>query len=226
MKLTDKQAILFDLDGTLIDSVPDLTLAVNEMLKALGRATFDEATIRYWVGNGAQTLVKRALSSNREIDEEAFDDALFERALALFLDAYSKHLAEATRPYPHVMETLAVLKKRGYRMAIVTNKPYALTEPILKNLEMADYFAFWLGGDSLPLKKPDPAPLLHACDRLDMPVTDTVMVGDSKNDILAANACGMESVGVTYGYNYGEDIRKYEPTCVIDDFAALAEVLG
>jgi phosphoglycolate phosphatase len=226
LKLTDKQAILFDLDGTLIDSVPDLALAVNEMLKALGRKTFDEATIRYWVGNGAQTLVKRALSGNREIDEEAFDDTYFNKALSLFLDAYRTHLAKITHIYPHVMETLDVLKKREYVMAIVTNKPYEFVAPILNNLGMTDYFACWLGGDSLPLKKPDPAPLLYACKKLESSVAHTVMVGDSKNDILAANACGMESVGVTYGYNYGEKIDKYGPTVVIDDFAMLLEVLA
>ncbi len=225
MKLTDTESILFDLDGTLIDSVPDLAWAVNRMLSTLGRETFDEETIRYWVGNGAQTLVMRALSGKREIDEEAFDEESFNRALALFLDAYRAHLSKSTCPYPHVIETLDELKKRDYKMAIVTNKPYEFVAPILGNLGMKEYFAFWLGGDSLLLKKPDPAPLLYACEKLKISVENTVMVGDSKNDILAANACGMQSVGVTYGYNYGENIEKYGPSVVIDDFAMLLEVL-
>ena len=225
MKFHDKTLILFDLDGTLIDSVPDLTLAVNEMLSALGRENFSEETVRYWVGNGAQTLVKRALLGKREIDE-AVDDALFEKALSLFLDFYGKHLAEATVTYPHVEETLRSLKRRGFRLAVITNKPFAFVGPILQGLGMEGLFELVLGGDSLPQKKPDPAPLLHACRTLDVPATEALMVGDSKNDILAAKAAGIQSIGVTYGYNYGEDIAVYGPDAVVDDLADIPDLLG
>ena len=225
MKFTDKKVIHFDLDGTLIDSVPDLALAVNEMLQALDRETFSEDTIRYWVGNGAQTLVKRALLGKREIENETIDESYFKEAHRIFLKAYARHLCEATRPYPHVIETLHALRDKGYRLSIITNKPVQFVKPILQGLGLNDLFETCLGGDSLEQKKPDPMPLLHACKEMNVSIGSSVMVGDSKNDILAANACSMHSIGVTYGYNYGEDIGVYKPGIIIDDFSKLLEYL-
>ena len=224
MKFTNKELIIFDLDGTLIDSVPDLASAVNHMLETLDRDTFEEETIRYWVGNGAQILIKRALSGSTEIDEN-LDEALFEKALAVFLDFYGKHLCTTTRTYTNVPDTLRALKSKGYHLAIVTNKPFDFVGPILKGLHLDELFELILGGDSLEKKKPDPLPLLHICETLNIPVEASVMVGDSKNDILAANAAGMQSVGVTYGYNYGEDIGIYDPSIIINDFSELLEYL-
>lgn len=224
MKFHDKTLIVFDLDGTLIDSVPDLTLAVNEMLIALGRETYPEDTVRYWVGNGAQMLVTRALLGKREIDQTV-DDTLFEKALSLFLDFYAKHLAEATDTYPNVNETLRTLKEKGFRLSIVTNKPFDFVGPILQGLKLDGLFELILGGDSLPQKKPDPAPLVHTCRTLGLPVENALMVGDSKNDILAAKAAGMQSIGVTYGYNYGEDIAVHGPDVIVDDFADIIKYL-
>ena len=218
MKFDNKEAILFDLDGTLIDSVPDLATAVNLMLQKLDRETFSEDTIRYWVGNGAQVLVKRALSGKTQIDE-TLDPELFEKALKTFLSLYAKNLCKETTTYPNVTSTLHTLNASGYRLVIVTNKPYDFVAPILKGLEIESLFEFWLGGDSLDKKKPDPLPLLHACEKLDLNVEQCVMVGDSRNDLLAAKAAGMQSIGVTYGYNYGEDIHIYEPDLIVDDFA-------
>ena len=218
MRFDNKKAILFDLDGTLIDSVPDLATSVNKMLQTLERETFSEDTIRYWVGNGAQMLVKRALSGKTEVDE-GLDPLLFEKALEIFLDIYTKNVCIETKAYPNVSSTLDALKSSGYRLVIVTNKPYAFVEPILKGLGLDGLFEFWLGGDSLEKKKPDPMPLLYACDQLNLNVEECVMVGDSKNDLLAANAVGMDSVGVTYGYNYGEDITVYNPSVVVEDFS-------
>ena len=107
----------------------------------------------------------------------------------------------------------------------MTNKPFDFVAPILVGLKMDGLFSYILGGDSLSEKKPHPMPLLHVCEKLSVMVEDTVMVGDSKNDILAANACGMDSVGVTYGYNYGEDIALHNPSMIIDDFSKLLKVL-
>ena len=224
LKFTNKKAILFDLDGTLINSAPDLALAVNYMLKTVKHDTFSEDIIHGWVGNGAQTLVNRALSGQSEIDEN-LDTSFAAEALDIFLKFYAQNLCVATVTYTNVATTLKTLKEKGYRLAIVTNKPFAFVEPILDGLGLDGLFEIILGGDSLAVKKPDPAPLLHVCDTLGVTVDDCVMVGDSKNDILAANACGMQSVGVTYGYNYGESISVYEPNMVIDDFSELLEAL-
>jgi len=193
------------------------------MLETLEREIFSEDVIHGWVGNGALTLVKRALSGSRTVDE-SLDEAYVQKALKIFLDYYEKNLCNATVPYPHVISTLKTLKEK-YTLAIVTNKPFAFVSPILKGLEMDGLFELILGGDSLSEKKPHPMPLLHVCEKLDVSVADAVMVGDSKNDILAANACGMDSVGVTYGYNYGEDIGLHKPTVILDDFSELLELL-
>ena len=224
MKFTDKKAILFDLDGTLINSGPDLALAVNHMLKTLDRDTFSEDVIDGWVGNGAQTLVSRALSGQSDIDAN-LDASLVAEALEIFLAFYAQNLCVATVTYPNVSSTLKALKEKGYRLAIVTNKPFAFVEPILEGLDLDGLFELILGGDSLAQKKPNPAPLLHVCETLNVDVKACVMVGDSKNDILAANSCAMQSVGVTYGYNYGEDISMYEPDVIVDDFAKLLKSL-
>lgn len=222
MKFEAKKLIIFDLDGTLIDSVPDLVEAVNHMQKTLGRPVFSESVVRSWVGNGASTLVKRALSSSVEIDEN-LDETLYKEALALFLASYTKNACVKTKAYPHVNATLQSLQNKGYKMAIVTNKPHIFVEPILNALDMQDFFSLYLGGDSLKVKKPDAGPLLHVCKELGASVQESVMVGDSKNDILAANAANMQSIAVNYGYNYGEDIAIYNPDIIVDDFAEILE---
>ncbi len=225
MKFHNKKALLFDLDGTLIDSVPDLTFAINDMLHSLKREPFRQETIRQWVGNGAQILVKRALSGGTQIDAD-LDERLFDEALALFLASYEQHLAKETRPYPNVLKTLQALNSMGYRLVIVTNKPEGFVSPILTALGMDDLFRFFLGGDSLEEKKPHPLPLLHACKKLKMTPAECIMIGDSKNDIIAANSAGMQSIGVTYGYNYEESITHYNPTVTADHFGDIVTLLG
>lgn len=225
MRFSDKKVILFDLDGTLVDSAPDLALSLNHMLESLGRETFDPEIIRSWVGNGAQTLVKRALSGSSTIDEE-IDPILFEKALDIFLNFYAQNLCVSTVPYPNVQTTLRSLKSKDYRLVLVTNKPYDFIQPLLEGLELTDLFELCLGGDSLAKRKPDPMPLLHVCESLDVCVTKCLMIGDSKNDIVAANAAKMQSIGVSYGYNYGEDISLYEPDSVVHGFHEIMGLLG
>ncbi len=188
------------------------------MLKTLGRDIFSEVIIHGWVGNGAQMLVQRALSGQSKIDEN-LDAAFSAEALETFLAFYAQNLCVGTVTYPNVPSTLKALKSMGYRLAIVTNKPFAFVEPILEGLKLTGLFELILGGDSLAQKKPDSMPLLHVCDTLGLTVEACVMVGDSKNDMLAANTCSMQSIGVTYGYNYGEDIGSYNPNVVVDNFA-------
>lgn len=219
----DKELILFDFDGTLIDSAPDLASAINHMLEQLERPGFEEQRVRGWVGNGARTLVTRALraSYEQEPTERQIDDAL-----DVFMAYYAANLAVDTVAYPGVPEVLCNLAQNGFRLGIVTNKPHAFVEPILQSLGMDALFELTLGGDSLPLKKPDPLPLLHACEILGVATERCVMIGDSKNDILAAKAAGIDSIGVGYGYNYGEDIAVYEPDLVVAEFRALNDPFG
>jgi len=224
LKFENKQLLIFDLDGTLINSALDLALAVNYMLEMLELEIFNEETIHGWVGNGALILVQRALSGNRIIDE-TLDDIYVQHALKIFLDFYEANLCVVTKSYPHVVSTLQTLKEKGYILAIVTNKPYKFVEPILNKLGLDGLFELILGGDSLEKKKPDPLPLLHVCNSFNVGTLQSVMIGDSKNDILAANSCEMDSVGVTYGYNYGESIGVHKPTAIIDNFSLLLELL-
>lgn len=216
----NKSLILFDLDGTLIDSAPDLALAINHMLGTLGRDPFDVARVRDWIGNGARTLVTRALEAAQA------HDADIDHALAVFMAHYADNLAVDTTAFPGVGDTLATLSKGGYRMAVVTNKPHAFVAPILHSLGMEHHFACIVGGDSLPTKKPDPAMLLHACEALGIDRADAVMIGDSKNDILAARAAGIPSIAVAYGYNYSEPVEDYGPDLLCRRFSDIAESFG
>jgi phosphoglycolate phosphatase len=224
LKFSHKKLLIFGLDGTLINSAPDLALSINHMLRKLEREPFAEETINGWVGNGALKLVQRALSGNIDVDV-ALDQGFVDDALKIFFSFYAKNLCKNTVAYPNVLDTLLSLQDKGYRLAIVTNKPHAFVDPLLEGLGLTDLFELILGGDSLKEKKPSPAPLLHVAKTLDVEVKKCLMIGDSKNDILAANACNMHSVGVTYGYNYGQKIDVFEPSYVIDDFAELLEVL-
>ena len=224
MNIKNKELILFDLDGTLIDSVPDLANAVNHTLKQLDRQEFPHDTIRTWVGNGAQTLVKRALSGSTTINKN-IDENIFQKALDIFLDFYTLNLAVQTTLYSDVKETLICLKQKGYHLAIITNKPYDFIQPILQEFGLLDIIGFYLGGDSLDVKKPDPYPLVYTCDKYNISIEKSIMIGDSKNDILAANKANMDSIALTYGYNYDEDISIYNPTVVIDNFSQINEIL-
>lgn len=220
---TEKRHLLFDLDGTLVDSAPDLSSAINRMLQALSLNTFSPDVIRGWVGNGAQVLTHRALSGSSELDTNINNERL-NRALKIFLKEYESQLCVDSCLYPNVKETLFELKRRGYSLSIVTNKPERFVAPILAQLGIGDLFELIIGGDTLEKRKPDPLPLFHACRALNLAPEQVVMIGDSKNDILAAKAANMLSIGLTYGYNYGESIARYEPEWVCEDFAQLLSV--
>jgi len=225
LNFLNKNTLLFDLDGTLVDSVPDLAFAVNQSLVELGLAPFSQDVIRGWVGNGADILIQRALSGNAKISTD-LDNTLKERALALFYQVYESHSCIETRLYPNVLETLTALKEKSYRLAIITNKPERFIAPIINGLALSGLFELIIGGDTLAKRKPDPLPLNYACQQLLANVEQCVMIGDSKNDILAAKAAKMHSIALTYGYNYGENIANYQPELVIDDFADLLSILN
>ena len=205
--------VMIDLDGTLIDSVPDLAAAANRMLADLGRAVWDEAHYRAWIGNGVPRFVKRALTGEMQAEPDA---KLYEQALALFRRHYGAAVSDLSRPYPGVVEALERLKAQGFSLACITNKAEAFTLPLLKNLDLYKYFKLVLSGDSLPKQKPDPLPLRHACEHFGIDSSHGVLVGDSSNDVQAARAAGMPVICVTYGYNHGHDIRQSLPDAVVD----------
>lgn len=212
----DPKAVLFDLDGTLVDSVPDLAGAVDRMLAELGRPPAGEARVRQWVGNGAQVLVRRALCGRLELAGTALDEAQFERAYGLFLQFYGEQTSGLSTLYPGVLECLDGLRARDIALALVTNKPMRFTEPMLAGFGLRDYFQCVLGGDSLSVKKPDPAPLLQAMRQLGSGPAETLMVGDSVNDLRAARAAGCPVACVPYGYNHGEPIAASAPDLLVE----------
>ena len=221
----DKQLLIFDFDGTLIDSVPDLADATNAMLTTLGKETYPIDSIRNWVGNGSRMLVERALVGKVEVLEGELMAEEADHAEQVFFDAYNNISGSKTVAYPDVDSGLKKLKDAGYILALVTNKPIRFVPKILQSFGWQDLFAEVLGGDSLAVKKPDPAPLLHVCNALDINPTHAVMIGDSRNDILAGQNANMDTLGLSYGYNYGQDIRELNPTKAFDDFAALVDYL-
>ncbi|MBI0425677.1 phosphoglycolate phosphatase [Psychrobacter sp. NG27] len=217
----DKQLLIFDFDGTLIDSVPDLADATNAMLTTLGKETYPIETIRNWIGNGSRLLVERALVGKVKVLEGELTVEEADHAEQIFFDAYKNLSGSKTVAYPDVDNGLKKLKDAGYTLALVTNKPIRFVPKILQSFGWQDLFSEVLGGDSLSTKKPDPAPLLHVCEALNVSPEQAVMIGDSKNDILAGQNANMDTLGLSYGYNYGQDIRELNPTEAFDGFADL-----
>lgn len=205
--------VMIDLDGTLVDTAPDIAAAANRMLRDLGRPEWDAARIKSWIGNGVPRLVKRALTGEMQGEP---DPALYAQALTLFQEHYAARVAEHSRPYPGVVEGLKKLQTMGFSLVCITNKAGRFTRPLLEALGLDGYFELVLPGDSLPKKKPDPLPLLHACRRFGITPDHGVLVGDSRNDVEAARAAGMPVICVTYGYNHGYDIQAAHPDAVVD----------
>lgn len=218
MNFKDKELIIFDFDGTLINSIPDLTIAINKMLAHYDLSPLNIDVVTPFVGNGAKPLVRRALEE--AMQEKVTEDFLNE-AFDIYFSAYREVTCDKTFMYPGVEETLKYLQEKDYKMVICTNKPFDFIEPILDDLKIKSYFKLWIGEDSLAEKKPNAAPLLHLAKKMNTEVVKCVMVGDSKNDILAAQNAEMHSVGVSYGYNYNENIADYHPSVVVDNFAEL-----
>lgn len=223
MNTLEKKLLIFDFDGTLIDSVPDLAQAVNDTLTVLGKSTYPVDTIRNWVGNGSRLLVERALVGDIEVVEGQLSQDEADQAEQVFFDTYAKISGQNTVAYPNVDAGLKQLKQAGFTLALVTNKPIRFVPKILKSFGWQDIFSEVLGGDSLPVKKPDPEPLHHVCKALGFSADEAIMIGDSKNDILAGQNANIDTLGLSYGYNYGQDIRELNPTEAFDDFQSLVD---
>jgi phosphoglycolate phosphatase len=223
MTLKLPEMVLIDVDGTLVDSVPDLHFCVNVMMEQLGMPVHSEAEVRKWVGNGVERLVKRSLIGT--LDGEP-DNALYDKALPIFLDLYTDNTCVRSMLYPGVREGIEFLKSAGFKLGCVTNKAAQFTEPLLKMLGIRDEFAIVVSGDTLPQRKPHPEPLLHAARFFNVAPEDSLMLGDSVSDVTAARAAGFQIVCMSYGYNHGVDIRLAKPDAVIDSMAELAGLLG
>lgn len=206
------KAVMIDLDGTLLDTVKDLAIAVNLMLGQVGRPPLDETLVRAFVGKGIPNLVKRALAG--ALNGEP-DPALFERALPLYLDCYAGVNGKYTTLYPGVQEGLDELERAGFPLACVTNKSERFTLPLLAQMRIDHYFSIVISGDTLPQKKPDPLPLTHACRHFGIAPAQMLMVGDSLNDAQAARAAGCPVFCVTYGYNEGADVRELDVDAIV-----------
>lgn len=211
------QLVLFDLDGTLIDSVPDIATATDTMLTALGGRAAGNEKVRSWVGNGAATLVARALK------DANIDAAQQEVAMTLWRAAYTLCCTRQTRLYPGAIELLKALDQAKIDMALVTNKPVQFAQPILQHLGIASYFRLVLGGDCVAEKKPAPDMLLEAIQEAGSEKSRCVMVGDSSADIHAAKNAGIAVVAVNYGYDNGAPVAEQSPTLVIDSLSALLQ---
>lgn len=216
--LNKPEMFLIDVDGTLVDSVPDLAFCVDEMMKLMDMPLRGEAAVRQWVGNGVPRLVERALCNDLD---GVPDKALYNKAYPLFLDLYAENTSKRSCLYDGVKEGLAWMKDEGFRLGCVTNKATQFTLPLLKDLGIYDEFELVICGDTLPEKKPHPMPLLHAAEKMGVDPAHSTMLGDSKSDVKAARAAGFGIICMSYGYNHGEDIRNYDPDTVIDSMAEL-----
>jgi phosphoglycolate phosphatase len=214
--------VLVDVDGTMVDSVPDLAWCVDRMMERLDRPPHGAERVRRWVGNGVEQLVKRALTGELEAEPDPAD---YERALLVFLDLYQDNTSTRSALYPGVREGLDLLAARGYPLGCVTNKAARFTEPLLAALGVERYFALVVAGDTLPERKPDPMPLLYAARYFGVDPTRSLMVGDSISDVKAARAAGFAIVCMSYGYNHDLDIRDFGPDAVIDSLAELDRLL-
>jgi phosphoglycolate phosphatase len=199
------RAVLFDLDGTLLDTIADLAEAANRMLVELGRAQRTQDEIHSFVGKGIPNLVRRCLTENTGATEDEI-----EAAVPVFRRHYHVVNGVGTRIYPGVLETISALRARRIKLAVVTNKAEAFTLPLLERMGIAEHFDAVVSGDTLAVKKPDPAVLHLACERLGVNACDALMIGDSSNDALAAQRAGMPVLLVTYGYSEGMPVDTIE----------------
>lgn len=221
-KKFNPKLIMIDVDGTLVDSVPDLAYCVDELMVIMGREKWGEAKVRHWVGNGVPKLVERSLTG--ELEGEVNQDD-FDKAYPIFLDLYAANTSGRSCLYDGVKEGLNYLKSQGYTVGCVTNKAEQFTHPLLKDLGIFDEFEIVISGDTLEKKKPDPLPLLHAAKHFGIDPKEALMLGDSISDVKASRAAGFDIICMSYGYNHGVDIRHSNPDLVIDSMAELKDYL-
>lgn len=216
--MTRPQLIVIDLDGTLVDSAPDLVYAAQKMLEQLGRDPVSAEQIRDWVGNGVNMLVKRVLAGKMEPDETLNG---FDRAYRIFSDLYAANLSERSRLYPGVLEGLEELRQEDFLLACITNKHSRFTGRLLEKIGLSGYFQAVVCGDTYEERKPHPLPLLKTAERFNIESCEAVMVGDSMNDVRAARDAGFVSVCVPYGYLGRYTVEELGADHVVESIADL-----
>lgn len=217
------ELILFDLDGTLVDSVGDLAWCGNEMLRALDMPLHDPQAARHWVGNGLERLVKRVLTGDMDAEP---DEALFRTGLDLFNRFYADHASDHSLLYPGALEALKYLASLELNLACVTNKPEPFTSALIAAMGLTEYFGLVVAGNTTARIKPDPMQLHYAADHFAVAYDKCLMVGDSSNDVKAARAAGFSIICVPYGYNHGNDIRDSNPDLVVENLIELNEMFA
>jgi phosphoglycolate phosphatase len=217
--------ILFDLDGTLVDSVGDLAWCGNQMRQRLGLPVHDERTARDWVGNGVERFVKRVLTGGMETEPPA---ELYARGVELFRKLYAAHASDRSELYPGVIEALQGLSTcpRNLQLACVTNKDEPFTSRLIREMGLGAFFDLVVAGNTTSHRKPHPGPLHYAADYYGFDYRHCLMIGDSSNDVLAARAAGFAVACVPYGYNHGRDIRQSQPDLVIENLSQLIELFS
>lgn len=209
------QSVTFDLDGTLIDTVGDLTAASNRMLLDLGLPTYGEDEIRLFIGRGINVLVERCLTRPEPPSAE-----LLEQAIALFKQHYAEVNGRFSSLYPGVVEGLQAWRATGLPMAVITNKAAAFTEPLLDRKGLREFFPVVVSGDTTAHKKPHPEPVLHACRMMGCAPERNLHIGDSIHDIHAAKAAGSAAWCVPYGYNEGRQVSAADCDAMVADLGA------
>ena len=216
------KAIAFDLDGTLVETLPDLHESAIRMLAQIGRPPVSESTVRASVGDGVDRLVKRLLTGEPDGEPDAKS---FEKAADNFRSHYAAVLTRASHPFPGVISTLGTLSSRGFKLACVTNKPARFTEPLLEGLALTGYLDLVLSGDSLPRKKPDPLPLIHVASVFGFHPAQLLMVGDSAVDTSAARAAGCPVFCVPYGYRGTLTVQELDCDAIVPTLPDLLDLI-
>lgn len=228
-RLPSLRAVLLDLDGTLVDTVGDFDVSLNHMLQKLALPAISQPEIRDIIGKGSihliQTVLARKLAAAGQAATPSDVQARFDEAFDLYMQSYVAINGENATVYPGVTEGLNTLRQAGVRLAVVTNKPLALALPLLKVKQLDGLVEFLYGGDSFERKKPDPFPLLQACERLNTPAAQTLMIGDSSNDAKAARAADCSVVLLRYGYNHGEPVEDVDSDGCFNSIREIAALL-
>ena len=215
-------SVLFDLDGTLLNTIPDLTDGVNGMRLEMGLPPLRQDIVSTYVGKGSEILVRRALQDRLQPDEP-LDPERLSQGMELFYQYYHTVNGDKTVIYEGVLDGLKAFRDQGVKMAVVTNKPEEFTEPLLVRTGLAAFFEHAVSGDTCSRKKPDPMPLQHACRLLNAHTHETLMIGDSQNDVQAARAADISVVAVPYGYNEGHGVQNLDADAIVSTIDEAAQ---